>query len=448
MERITYRITLDVHRNGIQRMLQGFQTADKVARRISINLVASGDTYELPMTNVVAMMYVTTPNATQPSISECVIDGNTIIYDVESLTVEGITEMQLKVIGTSVEGATNVLTSPKFAVEVTKSDVNDEGAVQSPTFTAFEQAMAKAQAVYDSRLTSIELSDDFTFKVNYADGTSYESDILKLTLSDGNVKMSKSWAVGDTGVRKGEETNNSKYYSNESKSASEQAKKVYEESVELAKELRTHTNYTHFQVNFDTGELGYVSSNTQFNINKETGQLETNRNEAYTPEDVILGNAEELVRDVVHDVIGAEDGEVATKSELDAKIRELRGDDSDKTIWDAFHNANNKLPLENIECIEYSYNYTSNLDVNYDEIYVPLPVGFTKDDTFLIGCLLKKVKQGETENWKLPNESEGDKVELLDTSVMIKHGSLTVGEGVEQSYRLGYKLVLLRSGLG
>ena len=75
MERIIYRITLDAHRSGIQRTLQGFETADILSRRISIGLVSGSDTFDLPMTDVVAMMYVTSPSATEPSINKCVIDG-------------------------------------------------------------------------------------------------------------------------------------------------------------------------------------------------------------------------------------------------------------------------------------------------------------------------------------------------------------------------------------
>ena len=105
MERITYRITLDAHKNGIQRTLQGFETANNMSRRIAVNLVAGSDTYEIPLDHVVAMVYVTTPNATEPSINECIIEDNTIIYDVLPIVEEGITEMQIKLITVDANGA-------------------------------------------------------------------------------------------------------------------------------------------------------------------------------------------------------------------------------------------------------------------------------------------------------------------------------------------------------
>ena len=128
MERIMYRKTLDVHKNGIQFMLQGFETADNMSRVIEISLMASGDAIDFPLENVVAVMYVTSPGATEPSINECTIKDNKVVYEVLPIVVEGITTMQLKIIETSVEGATGILASPKFAVEVSKSDADDGNA--------------------------------------------------------------------------------------------------------------------------------------------------------------------------------------------------------------------------------------------------------------------------------------------------------------------------------
>ena len=321
MERITYRITLDAHRSGVQRTLQGFETADILARRISIGLVSGSDTYDLPMTNVVAMMYVTTPSAKKPSINECVIDGNTIIYDVEKIVEEGITEMQLKVIETSPEGAKKVLLSPRFAVEVTKSNTNDAGAVQTATFTALEQAVAKAEATYESRLLRVVIEDDCVFKAYYADGTVYENDYFRDAMYNGNALLSQSYAVGGAGVRQGEDIDNSKYYSNVSRSASEDAKKVYEDSHELMLETQKQANYTYFNLNFETGNLGYISTNVDFNINKETGELETTRDATYTPEEVIASNVDAFINEKSQEIDGrisnAENNIVSTNTRID-----------------------------------------------------------------------------------------------------------------------------------
>ena len=287
MERIVYRKTLDVHKNGIQFTLQGFETADKMSRRIEISLMASGDTIDLPLEQITAMMYVTTPSATEPSINACTIKDNNIIYDVLPIVEEGITEMQIKLIETRLEGAQGVLASPKFAVEVLQSNT-DESGVPETTFTALENAIARACSLQEKNIIGVELDDDFVFKVNYVDGTSYESDILKELKQSGEVLLSQSYARGGTGVRTGEDTDNSMYYSNVSKSASAEASKSTEESADILEEVRKHGVYTSFSVDFEKGELRYMSPTYDFNVNQENGNLEAEGGE-YNPDEVIQG---------------------------------------------------------------------------------------------------------------------------------------------------------------
>ena len=273
MERIIYRKTLDLHKSGVQFTLQGFQTVDNMSRTLELSLMASGDTIDLPLEQLMAVMYVTTPNATEPSIIECKIKDNTVVCDVLPIVEEGITEVQLKLIETGVDGATGVLATPKFAIEVSKSNMDEEGAIQNATFSALETALAQAKGVYDSRVTRIVLSPDCIFYVYYADGTVYTSDALKDVVVNGESLIAKSYARGGTGVRDGEDTDNSMYYSNVSKSSSIEANSAMEQSLELLEEVRKHGVYTAFSFNFETGELEYVSPMYKFDIDEETGEL-------------------------------------------------------------------------------------------------------------------------------------------------------------------------------
>ena len=286
MELITYRKTLDVHKNGIQFMLQGFETADKMSRVIEISLMASGDAIDFPLERIVAMMYVTTPSATEPSINKCTIKDNKITYEVLPIVEEGITTMQLKLIEASIEGAKKVLASPKFAVEVTNSSTNDEGEEQKATFTAIENFIAKAEAAYGSRLERIELTSDCMFKAYYYDGSTYETDVLKRLFNNGNVLLSESFAHGGTGIRAGEETDNSMYYSNVARSEALNAKSIMENSEEILEEVKLHGIYTAFYIDFEKGEVEYVSPSFKFNINLETGELEA-EGHTYTFEDEV-----------------------------------------------------------------------------------------------------------------------------------------------------------------
>ena len=274
MERITYQRTLDVHKNGVQFTLQGVETGDNLSRVIEISLMASGDAIDFPLEKVLPVMYVRTPNSTEPSIIECTIKNNVVVYEVLPITEEGITEMQLKLIETSPDGATSVLVAPRFAIEVTKSSVDDGSAEQKSSFTALENAVAKAKEVYDERFLRMELDSECIFRAYYADGTTYETDVLQKLFRNGNVLLSESWAKGGTGVRVGEDTNNSMYYSNVSKSASLEAKDMVENGKEILDEVKLHGVYTAFSVDFETGEVEYVSPSFKFSVNMETGDLD------------------------------------------------------------------------------------------------------------------------------------------------------------------------------
>lgn len=278
MDRIVYRKTLDVHKNGTQFTLQGFETADNMARRIELSLMSSGDTIGFPTNRITALMYIKTPNATEPSINSCEIKGNVIAYDVLPIVEEGITEMQIKLIETSRDGAKYVMAAPKFAVEVTKSNTDDGDAVQTTTFTALETAIAKAETVYAERFLRMEIDSECVFRVHYADGTMYETDVLSKLFKEGNVYLARSWAIGGTGVRADEDSNNSMYYSNVSKSASAEAQRIIEQAIEILAEARKHGVYTTFSVDFSTGEVMYDSPSYSFNIDQTSGGLIATQN--------------------------------------------------------------------------------------------------------------------------------------------------------------------------
>lgn len=310
MERIVYRITLDNHKTGVQRTLQGFQTSDILSRRISIGLVNGSDTYEIPFDNVVAMMYVTTPNAVEPSILDCVIEDNTIICDMPAITVEGVTGMQMKLIETSLDGARRVLVSPKFAIEVTASETGDESAEQTTTFSALEEAIARAKAVYDSRMVRFEITEDLYVRVHYADGTVYENDYFHTAVYNESAVLAESYAKGGTGYREGEDKDNAKYYSLVAQSEALKATGDSAKADALLNEVRKHSIFTAFYMDFETGELNYVSANYNFKVNETTGNLDVTSDVGTDPET--------LFGEVVDDFIDKK------SAELDYQMTSLR----------------------------------------------------------------------------------------------------------------------------
>ena len=298
MERITYRITLDTHKNGIQRTLQGLIVGDNMSRRISVNLTAGGDTYEIPFDHVTALMYVLRPTDSEPSINACTIEDNTIIYDIlpSDLAIEGITEMQLKLIEGNVNGARKVLNSPRFALEITEG-TDDEGIVQTASFTALEKAVAQAKDVYDARLLGIEIADDCMFRAVYADGTVYENDSLNQALYNGNALLSESFAHGGTGIREGEDSDNAMYYKDIAGNVLTQTVAVKEDCKVIRDEMVEKTVYTTFSVDFETGNLTYLSQNYNFTIN-ENGELEFVAIGEWIPTDVTKEALNQLIAEV------------------------------------------------------------------------------------------------------------------------------------------------------
>lgn len=179
MELLEYRFTLDAHKNGVQRILQGFNTGDNRSRRLIISLTEEEESYDLPLDNIVAAMYVKRPSQTNPSINECTIDGNHIIYEVPStdLVEEGVVNYQLKIINGTVENPISVLVAPRFSAEVWESISDDSEAEESSEYTALEAALIKAQMVYDARIIKFIFDKDIP---DYSSTSTYkEGDLVK-----------------------------------------------------------------------------------------------------------------------------------------------------------------------------------------------------------------------------------------------------------------------------
>ena len=276
MEQIIYRLTLDVHKGGVQKTLQGFQTNDNMARRIVISLVSGGKPYVIPTDSVVAAMFVNNGK----DVNACQFDDDTIVYDVlpSDITEEGIVNMQFKLIGTTVNGIERAIIAPRFALEVTESETNESGAVANPQFTALENALAMANAVYTQRLLRVEFDDEYVFRAYYADGTIYENDTLTEIVRQAreNGELAHSYMVSAEGFAKdakasAEDAEKSATMSN---SAKAEALNASELAQQLAKDAMKHSSYTEFEVDFETGELLYTSQAFVFDINEETGNLE------------------------------------------------------------------------------------------------------------------------------------------------------------------------------
>lgn len=222
LQKLTYRFTLDAFRNGIQRILQGWVTGEHLSRKLEISLVSGHDTYELPLEGVTASMYVTTPTTHTLSINACEIDyeNNKIIYDVLDFDISeaGLVNLQLKVFDNE-----RIIISPSFQLEVWESTISDSQAEELETYTALTAALAQAEAYAEKAIVQAYIDEDYTFVIEFADGTEYTSSALKDCFEDCEAERLKAegWAVGkQDGV---DVTSGSPYYQNNAKYYSGQA---------------------------------------------------------------------------------------------------------------------------------------------------------------------------------------------------------------------------------
>jgi hypothetical protein len=79
--------------------------------------------------------------------------------------------------------------------------------------------------------------------------------------SAGSATLSKSWAVGDTGIRDEENTDNSKYYAEQSKNSSEIAKESVQDIVQKGQEIINEVNKKLLGTEFDVDDDGNLIYN-------------------------------------------------------------------------------------------------------------------------------------------------------------------------------------------
>lgn len=86
-------------------------------------------------------------------------------------------------------------------------------------------------------------------------------------------KMAKSYAVGGTGVREGEDMDNSKYYSDITQNIHHESLALLNKCEQSLADFNNVIIGARFSVDYETGNLLYESQQYQFSINTETGDL-------------------------------------------------------------------------------------------------------------------------------------------------------------------------------
>lgn len=156
-------------------------------------------------------------------------------------------------------------------------DIRDEYVTE---FNSILERIDKlADTTQKNRNTVVKIHDDIvnTYLPQIIENANLASSSAKIAVN--NAALSKSYAVGGTGTRTGEDTDNSKYYSEQSQASSqtaqsyaEQAEAAGDEAVNKINEALSQ-NVPQFTIDFTTGHLKYQGGRFNFEVQNTTGHL-------------------------------------------------------------------------------------------------------------------------------------------------------------------------------
>lgn len=156
-------------------------------------------------------------------------------------------------------------------------DIRDEYVTE---FNSILERIDKlADTTQKNRDTVVKIHDDIvnTYLPQIIENANLASSSAKIAVN--NAALSKSYAVGGTGTRTGEDTDNSKYYSEQSQASSqtaqsyaEQAEAAGDEAVRKIEEALAQ-NIPQFTIDFTTGHLRYQGGRFNFAVQSTTGHL-------------------------------------------------------------------------------------------------------------------------------------------------------------------------------
>jgi hypothetical protein len=156
-------------------------------------------------------------------------------------------------------------------------DIRDEYVTE---FNSILERIDKlADTTQKNRDTVVKIHDDIvnTYLPQIIENANLASS--SATIAVNNAALSKSYAVGGTGTRTGEDTDNSKYYSEQSQASSqtaqsyaEQAEAAGDEAVNKINEALSQ-NVPQFTIDFTTGHLKYEGGRFNFEVQNTTGHL-------------------------------------------------------------------------------------------------------------------------------------------------------------------------------
>lgn len=160
MNKQCYRKSLDLQKNGVQWSVD-IKKNDVNSRKIVISLTDGGKTFNLDE-NMIVTVYAKKPDE-NIIYSNCKIESGLVIFEPtkQCISAEGTVNCELRIYSENSSGA-QLLTSPKFSIEVYGVLSNEEHLVSTNEYSALTEATLKAQ---EATSKANDITDEITQKL-------------------------------------------------------------------------------------------------------------------------------------------------------------------------------------------------------------------------------------------------------------------------------------------
>lgn len=202
MERIAYKIALDVTKAESQKFLTGFSIGETRARVLKITLNNGRNPVHFDGSEIVSM-FVTKPSDTSPSIGLCYLEGDTIVYNVlqSDVSEEGPTKFSIKVEQTE-DGLITVLYAAHFTIQVTDPECDDSHVPDDPNYSILEALIAEVEQ-FDSDAEAFAIGTRGGVPVDeddpaYHNNAKFYAENLEVEVEE-QVERAEAWASGTKG---------------------------------------------------------------------------------------------------------------------------------------------------------------------------------------------------------------------------------------------------------
>ena len=160
MNKQCYRKSLDLQKNGVQWSVD-IKKNDVNSRKIVISLTDGGKTFNLDE-NMIVTVYAKKPDE-NIIYSNCKIESGLVIFEPtkQCISAEGTVNCELRIYSENSSGS-QLLTSPRFSIEVYGVLSNEEHLVSTNEYSALTEATLKAQEATDK---ANDVTDEITQKL-------------------------------------------------------------------------------------------------------------------------------------------------------------------------------------------------------------------------------------------------------------------------------------------